>query len=125
MGCLGHGWQEAERAYQLWKARQVADQQGSGAVTVAPVMEETTHGNGKRRRVQAGPEELSGGATAEGSGEPRDVTRMTTRGMVNGRKKAALLEERAVQSLKPELFEECMELMGVSYFNIWDRNYYL
>jgi hypothetical protein len=33
--CLGHcGWQEAERAYLLWKARQVADQQGSGAVAV-------------------------------------------------------------------------------------------
>jgi hypothetical protein len=28
------GWQEAERAYLLWKARQVADQQGSGAVAV-------------------------------------------------------------------------------------------
>jgi hypothetical protein len=28
------GWQEAELAYQLWKARQVADQQGSGAVAV-------------------------------------------------------------------------------------------
>jgi hypothetical protein len=27
-------WQEAERAYLLWKARQVADQQGSGAVAV-------------------------------------------------------------------------------------------
>jgi hypothetical protein len=27
-------WQEAERAYQLWKARQVADQKGSGAVAV-------------------------------------------------------------------------------------------
>jgi hypothetical protein len=26
--------QEAERAYLLWKARQGADQQGSGAVTV-------------------------------------------------------------------------------------------
>jgi hypothetical protein len=33
--CLGHGgWQEAERAYLLWKARQVADQHGSGAVAV-------------------------------------------------------------------------------------------
>jgi hypothetical protein len=31
---LHGGWQEAERAYQLWKARQVADQQGSGAVAV-------------------------------------------------------------------------------------------
>jgi hypothetical protein len=28
------GSQEAELAYQLWKARQVADQQGSGAVAV-------------------------------------------------------------------------------------------
>jgi hypothetical protein len=27
-------WQEAERAYLLWKARQVIDQQGSGAVAV-------------------------------------------------------------------------------------------
>jgi hypothetical protein len=27
-------WQEAERAYLLWKARQVADQEGSGAVAV-------------------------------------------------------------------------------------------
>jgi hypothetical protein len=27
-------WQEAERAYLLWKARQVADEQGSGAVAV-------------------------------------------------------------------------------------------
>jgi hypothetical protein len=27
-------WQDAERAYQLWKARQVADQPGSGAVAV-------------------------------------------------------------------------------------------
>jgi hypothetical protein len=33
--CVGNGgWQEAERAYLLWKARQVADQQGSGAITV-------------------------------------------------------------------------------------------
>jgi hypothetical protein len=32
--CLLPLWQEAERAYQLWKARQVADQQGSGAVAV-------------------------------------------------------------------------------------------
>jgi hypothetical protein len=35
LSCLGLvGWQEAERAYLLWKARQVADQQGSGAVAV-------------------------------------------------------------------------------------------
>jgi hypothetical protein len=30
----GRRWQEAERACLLWKARQVADQQGSGAVAV-------------------------------------------------------------------------------------------
>jgi hypothetical protein len=29
------GIQEAEQAYLLWKARQVADQEGSGAVAVA------------------------------------------------------------------------------------------
>jgi hypothetical protein len=34
------GWQEAERAYLLWKARQVADQQGSGAVAVPRGQEE-------------------------------------------------------------------------------------
>jgi hypothetical protein len=28
------GWQEAERAYLLWKARQVADQQRSGVMAV-------------------------------------------------------------------------------------------
>jgi hypothetical protein len=33
VGCYGDR-QEAERAYLLWKARQVADQQGSGAVAV-------------------------------------------------------------------------------------------
>jgi hypothetical protein len=32
--CRWCGWQEAERAYLLFKARQVADQQGSGAVAV-------------------------------------------------------------------------------------------
>jgi hypothetical protein len=31
------GGQEADRAYQLWKARRVADQQGSGAVVVRGV----------------------------------------------------------------------------------------
>jgi uncharacterized protein len=32
--CPWAWWQEAERTYQLWKARQVADQEGSGAVAV-------------------------------------------------------------------------------------------
>jgi hypothetical protein len=35
VGSLGLAWrQEAERAYLLWRARQVADQKGSGAVAV-------------------------------------------------------------------------------------------
>jgi hypothetical protein len=35
VSCRGHGgWQEEEGTYLLWKARQVADQQGSGAVAV-------------------------------------------------------------------------------------------
>jgi hypothetical protein len=33
-------WQDAERAYVIWKARQVADQQGSGAVAVGGEGEE-------------------------------------------------------------------------------------
>jgi hypothetical protein len=39
------GGQEAVRAYQLWKARQVADQQGRGAVAVRGVS------RGKERAV--------------------------------------------------------------------------
>jgi hypothetical protein len=34
VGSCPWDWQEAERAYLLWKARQVADQEGSGAVAV-------------------------------------------------------------------------------------------
>jgi hypothetical protein len=44
-------WQEAERAYQLWKARQVADQQGSGAVAVVSEGEEGEEGEAKRALV--------------------------------------------------------------------------
>jgi hypothetical protein len=43
VGCLLSrlgGWQEAERAYLLWKARRVVDQQGSGAVVVGAEEEE-------------------------------------------------------------------------------------
>jgi hypothetical protein len=40
-------WQEAERAYLLWKARQVADQQGSGAVAVRGVKEGQAGEEGK------------------------------------------------------------------------------
>jgi hypothetical protein len=45
-----HGacWQEAERAYLLWKARQVADEQGSGAVAVLGLGEEGQQGEEKK-----------------------------------------------------------------------------
>jgi hypothetical protein len=46
--CPWNGGQEAERAYQLWKARQVADQQGSGAVAVPRGKK-----GGKRRETRA------------------------------------------------------------------------
>jgi hypothetical protein len=43
-------WQDAERAYQLWKARQVADQQGRGAVVVVKE-EEGKEGEAKEALV--------------------------------------------------------------------------
>jgi hypothetical protein len=62
--CAWPGAQEAERAYQLWKARQVVDQQGGGAVAVVAVEEEEkeeeggkTRGEKERRLAEATPEE--------------------------------------------------------------------
>jgi hypothetical protein len=85
------GKQEAERAYLLWKARQVADAAASFA---APVMEGETEDEAARRRVEAVPEELRGRVAAGGR---RDKEAKRTR--------AALLQH-AVQSLKPGVFEE-------------------
>jgi hypothetical protein len=106
----GRGWQEAERAYLLWKARQVADAAASFAA--APVVAGRTRAEGKRRRVEAVSEELRGRAAARGGGGLPGVTVVVAgRGGEKSRMKAAVLEH-AVQSLKPGVFEELMEMMG-------------
>jgi hypothetical protein len=52
-------WQDAERAYQLYKARQVADQQGSGVVAV-PRGQEGEEGEAKEALVDFALHELKG-----------------------------------------------------------------
>jgi hypothetical protein len=106
---LHDGWQEAERAYLLWKARQVADAAASFAAP--PVVEGRTRGEAKRRRVEPVPEELRGRAAAGGGGGLPGVSVMAAGHGEEGRTRAALLEH-AVQSLKPGVFEEMMEMMG-------------
>jgi hypothetical protein len=108
--CIGHGGsQEAERAYLLWKARQVADAAASFAAP--PVVDGRTRGEVKRRRVEAVPEELRGRAAAGGGAGLPGVSVVAAAGGEEGRTRAALLEH-AVQSLKPGVFEELMEMMG-------------
>jgi hypothetical protein len=102
------GLQDAERAYLLWKARQVADAAASFA---APVMEGMTLSEVNRRRVEAVPEELRGGAAAGGGGGLPGVSVVAAREGEIGRKRAALLDF-AVHCLKPGVFEELMEMMG-------------
>jgi hypothetical protein len=101
-------WQEAERVYLLWKARQVADAAASFA---APVMEGRTRGEVKRRRVEALPEELRGRAAARGGEGLPGVSVVPAREGEEGRERAALLEH-AVHGLKGVLFRELLELMG-------------
>jgi hypothetical protein len=107
--CAWCVWQEAERAYLLWKARQVADAAASFAAR--PVVEPRTRGEGKRRRVEAVPEELRGRAAAGGGEGLPGVTVVAAREGEEARTRAALLEH-AVQSLKPGVFEELVEMMG-------------
>jgi hypothetical protein len=106
-------WQEAERAYQLWKARQVADAAAGHAATVAEGLEGgRTRGQVKRRRLGAVPEELRGRAAAGGGEALPGVSVVPPKtGRSAGRTTAALLKH-AVQSLKPGVFEELMEFMG-------------
>jgi hypothetical protein len=101
-------WQEAERAYLLWKARQVADAAASFAAP--PVMETRTRGEAKRRRVEAVPEELRGRAAAGGGGGLPGVAVVAVRKGDEGEKRAALLDW-AVHSLKPGVIKELMEMM--------------
>jgi hypothetical protein len=108
LSCLR--WQEAERAYLLWKARQVADAAASFATP--PVVESRTRGEGKRRRVETVPEELRGRAAAGGGEGLPGVSVVAARGGgAEGRTRAAVLTH-AVQSRKPGVFEELMEMMG-------------
>jgi hypothetical protein len=101
--------QEAEQAYLLWKARQVADAAASFAAP--PVVEARTRGEAKRRRVEAVPEELRGRAAAGGGEALPGVTVVAASEGEEGRTRAALLDH-AVHSLKPGVFEELMEMMG-------------
>jgi hypothetical protein len=100
-------WQDAERAYQLWKARQVADAAWSFA---APVLEGRTRREVKRRRVEAVPEELRGRAAAGGGEGLPGVSVVPATEGEEGEKRAALLGH-AVQSLKPVVFEQLLEMM--------------
>jgi hypothetical protein len=101
-------WQGAERAYQLWKARQVADAAGSFA---APVLGARTRGEIERRHVEAVPEHLRHPAAEGGRGLP-GVSVVAARKGGRGSKMRAALLEHAVQSLKPGVFEELLEMMG-------------
>jgi hypothetical protein len=104
-------WQDAERAYLLYRARQLADAAASFA---APVLEGETEGEViKRRRVEAVPEELRGRAAAGGGKGLPGVTVVVPGGKEKWavRFRKALLLEHAVQSLKPGVFEELTELM--------------
>jgi hypothetical protein len=104
-------WQDAERAYLLYKARQLADAAASFA---APVLKGETEGEVlKRRRVEAVPEELRGRAAAGDGKALPGVTVVVAAGEEKwaARFQKAVLLEHAVQSLKPGVFEELMELM--------------
>jgi hypothetical protein len=106
---IGCEMQEAERAYLIWKARQVADAAASFAAE--PVVEARTRGEVERRRVEAVPEELRGRVAARGGGGLPGVSVVAASEGEEGRTRAALLNH-AVHSLKPGVFEELMELMG-------------
>jgi hypothetical protein len=106
------GSQEAERAYLLWKARQVADAAATFAAT--PAGEGRTRGAVNRRRAEAVPEELRGRAAAGGGRGLPGVSIVPAGGKEAKEAKGmrAVLLEHTVQSLKPGVFEELMELMG-------------
>jgi hypothetical protein len=88
----------------------VADADASFAAP--PVVEGRTRGEVKRRRVEAVPEELRGRAAAGGGEALPGVSVVAPRRGGRGGKERAALLEHAVQSLKPGVFEELMELMG-------------
>jgi hypothetical protein len=95
------GPQEWERAYILWKARQVDDAGVHFAAT-----DGRTRGEVKRRRMEAVPALRGRAAT----GVPA-VSIVAVTDSEEGRDRASVLEH-AVHSLKPGVFEELMEMMG-------------
>jgi hypothetical protein len=101
--------QEAERAYLLWKARQVADAASSFAA--APVMGGRTRGEVKRRRVEALPEEFRHRVAKRGRGLPGVSVVEAEAEEGEGENVGAAVLAHAVHSLKPGVFEELMELM--------------
>jgi hypothetical protein len=92
----------------LWKARQVADAAGGFA---APAMEGETPEETERRRVEAVPEELRRRVAGGGEGLPGVSVEPGRKRGEEWRKRTAVLDH-AVQSLKPGVFEELMEMMG-------------
>jgi hypothetical protein len=100
--------QEAERAYLLWKARQVADAAASFAAP--PVVEARTRGEAKRRRVEAVLEELRGRVMiVGGKGLPRVSVVPASEGEES--EKRAEVVSYVVHDLKGALFLELLELM--------------
>jgi hypothetical protein len=78
----------------------------------APVMEGKRRREVKRRRVEAAPEELRGrGAAGSGAGLLGVSVVAPSRSRRKGRKSAALLAH-ALQSFKPGVFEEALEMLG-------------
>jgi hypothetical protein len=58
--CPWRGGQEAEIAYQVWKARQVIDRQGSGAVAVKAGEEQGGKGEAKKALLEFVLQHLNG-----------------------------------------------------------------
>jgi hypothetical protein len=102
------GGQEPERAYRLWKARQVAEAAGSYA---APVVEAKTRGETKRRRVEAVPEDLRERAAGEGGGLPGVEVKVPEKWGKVWKDRGEVLEH-AVFQLKPGVFEELVDTVG-------------
>jgi hypothetical protein len=103
-------WSQAHRAYLLWKARQVADAAASFA---APVMEGEAQGEVKLWREEAVPKLLRHRVAEGGRGLPGVlVVRRTKVKETRVTKERRKVLRHAVQSLKPGVFEELMEMMG-------------
>jgi hypothetical protein len=96
---------EMERGYLLCKARQLHDAAASFA---APVPTGRTRGKKKRRRIEAVPENLRRRVAPGGQGLP-DVW---AGALPWGDSKAEEVVAEVVYRLKPDMFEELMELLG-------------